>query len=148
MFPLTHYLIVQALSSALLSAVMNYSIDSFFGHKGFKRTPYTHSILGSFTLSLLITLAIYIMCMFIGLRNCFTWLNNVFLQCLSIAFSHLLLDSLTVDGVYPLWPFSRSKIALTHRRYDYIALNLSMQIIAVVLIALYIYYRVVCNAAS
>jgi len=126
------------LVSVSISIIVNWVIDSLAGHKGRRRTPYTHSLTGAFIITLLFTIATHFTLQLLGINNPahITLVTAVLVLLTSL--THLLLDSFTADGVELLWPFKRGRISLSNRRYDDPSLNALFIVLAVILVALYI----------
>jgi membrane-bound metal-dependent hydrolase YbcI (DUF457 family) len=126
------------LVSVSISIIVNWVIDSLAGHKGHRRTPYTHSLTGAFIITLLLTIATHLMLQLLGIHSLahITLVTAVLVLLTSL--THLLLDTFTVDGVELLWPFRYGRISLSNRRYDDPSLNTLFIVLAVILVTLYI----------
>lgn len=121
--------------SIYLSTAINWAIDSVAGHKGFKRTPYTHSVLGASTISIIVIMPVLFFIYSYSLKNILTKLiTSLTLISIVIGYTHLLLDLFTVDGVYLFWPLSRKKISLLKVRYDNFIANTLITLVSITII--------------
>jgi len=99
----------------LVGAFLNILIDTF-GHRGLRRDPYTHSLLGVTILSCSIAvIAALSLELYIGYKMDFL---ATLLAILLSGYIHLFLDMLTSTGIYPIWPWSRKTFSLASIRYD------------------------------
>ena len=106
--------IPRAIAAGFLGSLVNYIIDAI-GHRGPRRTPATHSILGASLLSLALLsplIALYIIFSIPALSL------GLVLGVWVAALSHILFDSLTASGTYPLYPWIRKRFRLARARYD------------------------------
>lgn len=120
--------------SLYFSLIINWAIDYVAGHKGLRRTPYTHSITGTTLISTLSLTPVLVMLQIYGVQSDIWIVLRLLLLSLPVGLSHLLLDMLTADGVYLLWPASRSRIALLRARYDDPLLNTFVSIVSIVIV--------------
>ena len=134
--------IISVLLSLMLTVFINWFIDSVAGHKGFRRTPHTHSILGALIISLLLSLGIYAITLLLGILMSMALLTKLIALALTSAFSHLLLDIFTANGIALLWPFKKRRFLIIGMRYDdpmlnAIIISLSILIIFIYMLSLY-----------
>ncbi|MEM1896804.1 MAG: metal-dependent hydrolase [Ignisphaera sp.] len=131
--------LIYAISISLFFAIaLNWLIDSLAGHKGMRRTPYTHSPIGVLMLSLLLVASMAIVLRTIGSNMSLHEFLDLLLLAYIVGVSHLFLDMLTADGVYLIWPFGNTKISLLKARYDNRLLNNFVQFLSIVIIVLLI----------
>ena len=135
------HLLLTVFSSIFLSLSINWFIDHVAGHKGYRRTPYTHSFVTSAIIAVIITLLYLYALRLLGVYIPMELLYGA----VAIAVSHILLDMVTKDGVYPLWPFSRGRVSVLGIRYDNPIVNIffvivSIAIVAVILLDMARYY--------
>lgn len=120
--------------SLYLSTAINWAIDSIAGHKGFRRTPYTHSVFGASSISIIVITPI-LMLIYLYFSNILVKLiTPLTLTSIAIGYTHLLLDILTVDGVYLFWPISRKRISLLKVRYDNFVANTLITLVSIIII--------------
>jgi len=131
-------LVLVVLLALIATLFTNWFIDSVAGHRGPRRTPYTHSILGASAISLLLTLSTYTVTVLLNLAIDVTLLKNIFILALVSSLSHLLLDAFTADGVALLWPFKKRRVSLTSLHYDNPLLNGVAIGVGIALVLLYI----------
>ncbi len=129
------YLIfIKIFGSIILSAIINSSIDFLFGHRGCRRTPWTHSVIGASILSLAISIAIIIFLEILGISLQLYTCIVVSIASFSIAIIHIVLDMLTAGGVYLLWPFNSKRYSLLRVSYDNKPLNFFISLISIAII--------------
>lgn len=116
------------------SIVINYIVDSIGGHRGYRRSPHTHSIIGSAIISILVSLPIIIAVRSLSLSIPKEIQLSLLALAILVGLSHVLLDMFTADGVYPLWPFKKTKVSLLQTRYDNLILNILMIIVSLLII--------------
>jgi len=116
-----------ALFNGFISSWLNYVVDRF-GHRGPRRVPFMHSVLGVTLLCLALGIATYIASSSTRLAL------EVFVPVYAGALSHILLDSFTSAGVYPLYPFSKRKLSLARVRYDSSVANAVAVVLALLLV--------------
>lgn len=128
--------------SVYLSISINWASDSVLGHKGFKRTPYTHSMFGSTMISIIMAMPM-ILLIYLYFPNALTNIAvPLALTSIAVGYTHLLLDILTADGVYLFWPLSKKKISLLKVRYDNYITNLLTTFISIMIIAWVLFTRI------
>jgi len=122
-----------------LGVFINYVIDLGHAHGRFgpKRSAFTHSALGVLIISVMSTVAIHSLGIYLRVTIAQTYLTLMTL--IASGLVHLLLDSLTEGGIYFLWPFKKRRYALAHIDYDDPIAN-SLAIIAFTLPTLYLLY--------
>lgn len=122
-------------SSIFLTLSINWFIDHVAGHRGYRRAPYTHSFITSTAIALIITfLYIYIL----GLIN-LTVSAAIYAASVAIAITHMVLDMMTKDGIYPLWPFSSSRVSILGVRYDNPIANTLFVLISLIIVVLILF---------
>lgn len=109
--------------SAYLSTAVNTMIDRVGGHRGFRRTPYTHSILGSALVSVVVAVPLILFIFALGIPRGEGMVQGILALSLVAGFAHLFLDMLTVDGVPLVWPLSVRRYRLARVRYDSVLAN-------------------------
>lgn len=129
-------LIYSVALSLFFSIALNWLIDSVAGHKGMRRTPYTHSPIGVFVFSLLLVVSVATISYIFGVLVSISMLLELLFFAYMIGVSHLFLDMLTADGIYILWPFTSNRLSLLKARYDNKPLNNFIQLVSLVAIAL------------
>ncbi len=131
---LYRYFFLVVFTSTYLTLSINWFIDRVVGHRGYRRAPYTHSFITSTIISIIIVLPyIYVLKIF-GFEISIQL--NLYMAAISVAFSHIILDMVTKDGVYPLWPFSRGRLSILGIRYDNPIANIFFVLISIILIAM------------
>ena len=129
--------IPRCVVAGILGALVNHSIDAV-GHRGPRRTPFTHSLLGASLLAIAflapliavrITLSLPVISVGLALG---VWIA---------ALSHILLDSMTVAGTYPLYPWKRKRFRIAKLRYDDPAANVLIAGASVMVLVWSIYAR-------
>ncbi|MEL9940179.1 MAG: metal-dependent hydrolase [Ignisphaera sp.] len=138
-FPITNSFLANFLSVIAMSVFINRVIDGFGGHRGFRRTPYTHSLFGLLLISIAAILLLYCFAYLLGFGTFIHLLQNMFAVLFSIGFAHLLADLMTADGVYLFWPFTKKRVSATRRRYDDVLLNGLAIFFSLMIILLYLY---------
>ncbi len=114
-----HLNILEAAFAGVLAAAVNYIID-VLGHRGYRRSPFMHSLVGV-TLS---TIALFTALTMLDLYTSILRYIGVelgprtFLACYAGALTHLLLDAFTGSGIYLAYPFTRKRFAIAHLSYD------------------------------
>ncbi|MDK6028763.1 metal-dependent hydrolase [Ignisphaera sp. 4213-co] len=140
--PITSYLIVNTITVVALSTFVNWFIDSIGGHNRYRRTPYTHSLLGVLLVSTIVAILINLLILSTKIAISHQIIQKIFVISLVIGLSHLLLDSLTADGIVLMWPFIKKRFAFTKMRFDNKLLNGLTTLISIMLLALYINYKI------
>uniref|UniRef100_A0A7C4NK18 Metal-dependent hydrolase n=1 Tax=Ignisphaera aggregans TaxID=334771 RepID=A0A7C4NK18_9CREN len=128
--------------SIYLSISINQVTDSVLGHKGFKRTPYTHSIFGSTMISVIMAVPMTFLVYLYFPNALINIAIPLVLISIAVGYTHLLLDILTADGVYLLWPLSKKKISLLKVRYDNSTINILITFISIMIIAWILFTRI------
>lgn len=118
-------------SSIFLSLSINWFIDHVAGHKGYRRAPYTHSFVTSILISILVAFLYTYILRTLGFA---LPIPLLYIASIAIAASHMFLDIMTKDGIYPLWPFSKVRISILGARYDNPALNAFIAIVSLTMI--------------
>lgn len=120
-------------TSILFTASINWFIDFVAGHRGGRRTPYTHSLITSTFIAAVIAILYIYALHILGVA---APLQQVFAASISVAVSHMMLDAMSRDGIYPLWPFTKKRLSILHIRYDNSVANTLFIVISVVIIVL------------
>ncbi|HID41810.1 MAG TPA: metal-dependent hydrolase [Pyrodictium sp.] len=103
----------------VLGGVVNIVID-LPGHKYRRRTPWSHSFLGASLIALVVYTIIYILALMEPSSVDIVAGNELasYISVLAASWSHLLLDMVTEGGIFPWWPFRRSRLRLAMLNYD------------------------------
>ncbi|MCC6016084.1 MAG: metal-dependent hydrolase [Desulfurococcaceae archaeon] len=132
-------LFYSAIISLYLSTVVNYVIDTLGGHKGFRRAPYMHSILGSTAISIIASIPVIAIATHI-IASVELWIELVAIA-IVVGLSHIFLDMFTADGIYALWPFTKTRVSLLKARYDNPILNMFTVLISITIIIATLYSK-------
>ncbi len=106
--------VLEAIVAGTLGGFLNYIIDAY-GHRGAFRSPFTHSVIGVTIMCASLGVAIYAI---LSLTLNYVPSISILEGLLFSGYSHLLLDSLTRFGIYPLYPFSRKRFSIACISYD------------------------------
>lgn len=127
--------------SLYLSMAINWSIDSIAGHRGGRRTPYTHSLLGSVIMSMAMIIPIISIKYLYEINISIELLANISIIAIAIGLAHLALDMFTADGIYILWPISKLKLSISKARYDDPILNFLAVFISIMILLSVVFNR-------
>jgi len=121
-------------TALILSIIINTAIDFLYGHRGGRRTPWTHSIIGATIISIAISIAITIAIESIGIGLEPETHLVITTTCFSIALLHIALDMLTAGGVYLLWPFNKKRYSLLKIPYNDKTINILITLLSTTII--------------
>lgn len=128
---LYNYFLIAIFTSILLTLSINWFIDRIAGHKGYRRAPYTHSFITSTVIAVAIAMLYIYALDFLGVT---VPVQQVFAASICVAVSHMLLDMMTKDGIYPIWPLAGNKLSILGVRYDNPAINTLFVVISIAII--------------
>jgi len=124
-----------SVATGFFGALLNDFIDRF-GHRGPTRSALTHSAITSSIIGLLFALAEVSALQLLSFKKITALaIITAVLSLLSASLLHIVLDSVTVEGVPALWPLKKNYVGLRLIRYNNALANILVQALSAILIA-------------
>jgi len=124
-----------SIATGFFGALLNDFIDRF-GHKGPTRSALTHSAITSSVIGFIFAWAEVSALQLLGFKEITALaVITVVLSLLSASLLHIVLDSVTVEGVPALWPIKKNYMGLRLIRYNNASANILVPALSVIIIA-------------